>query len=258
MQRIISDFPIDEKTLENYEQSLAVLCRYFPPLITSLFATARRSFDGNLEWWSEREGQPILLNALPATEQAMLQEKCLLRQEAIRQLAEELARRGEPALAERLHTLLKQTPQLSCYGINGEPVQEIVTKDSSGDKAVQRDLSLTWAADLPAENQLTAGSWWGPKPEGDVPGVSVEAKVAESLKLKLGDLMTFTIAGVNREARVTSLRSINWDNFQPNFFMIFHPPYFIIRVIFKKFTWLCHIVLSSALNQQYLYTLTTV
>ena len=56
-----------------------------------------------------------------------------------------------------------------------------------------------------------------------MPGVSVEAKVAESLKLKLGDLMTFTIAGVNREARVTSLRSINWDNFQPNFFMIFQP-----------------------------------
>jgi len=30
-------------------------------------------------------------------------------------------------------------------------------------------------------------------------------------------------AGVNREAQVTSLRSINWDNFQPNFFMIFQP-----------------------------------
>ena len=122
MQRIISGTPIDEQTLENYEQSLAVLCRHFPPLITSLFATARRSRDGNLEWWSEREGQPIPLNALPATEQALLQEKCQLRQEAIRQLAEELARRGEPALAERLRTLLKQTPQLSCYGINGEPV----------------------------------------------------------------------------------------------------------------------------------------
>jgi len=101
MQRIISGTPIDEQTLENYEQSLAVLCRHFPPLITSLFATARRSFDGNLEWWSEREGQPIPLSALPATEQALLQEKCQLRQEAIRQLAEELARRGEPAVMLR-------------------------------------------------------------------------------------------------------------------------------------------------------------
>ncbi|MGE6106252.1 hypothetical protein [Aeromonas sobria] len=122
MQRIISGIPIDEQTLENYEQSLAVLRRYFPPLITSLFATARRNRDGNLEWWSEREGQPIPLNALPATEQTMLLEKCQFRQEAIRQLAEELVRRGESALAERLHTLLKQTPQLAYYGINGEPV----------------------------------------------------------------------------------------------------------------------------------------
>ncbi|MDD1019808.1 ABC transporter permease [Pseudomonas sp. TNT2022 ID1048] len=107
--------------------------------------------------------------------------------------------------------------------INGEPVREIVSKDSSGDRAVQRDLSLTWAADLPAGNRITEGNWWSAQPADAVPGVSVEAKVAQSLKLKLGDQLTFTVAGVNREARVTSLRNINWDNFQPNFFMIFQP-----------------------------------
>lgn len=107
--------------------------------------------------------------------------------------------------------------------INGEPVREIVTKESSGDRAVQRDLSLTWATDLPAGNAITEGAWWPAQPPDDLPGVSVETKVAESLKLKLGDHLVFTVAGVNREARVTSLRSINWDNFQPNFFMIFQP-----------------------------------
>ncbi|KAF0865482.1 ABC transporter permease [Pseudomonas sp. LD120] len=107
--------------------------------------------------------------------------------------------------------------------INGEPVREIVSKDSSGSRAVQRDLSLTWAAKLPSGNSITEGHWWATQPEDAVPGVSVEAKVAQSLKLKLGDQLTFTVAGVNREAKVTSLRSINWDNFQPNFFMIFQP-----------------------------------
>lgn len=107
--------------------------------------------------------------------------------------------------------------------INGEAVQQIVSKDSAGDRAIQRDLSLTWAADLPAGNKLTAGSWWSGQPSDDVPGVSVEGKVAESLKLKLGDHMVFSVGGVNREAKVTSLREINWDNFQPNFFMIFQP-----------------------------------
>ena len=129
----------------------------------------------------------------------------------------------------RLHELQAQAAPIypvvpgRLISINGEPVQEIVTKDSSGDKAVQRDLSLTWAADLPEGNELTAGQWWSAQPPQGVPGVSVEAKVAESLKLKLGDHLMFTVAGVNREAQVTSLRSINWDNFQPNFFMIFQP-----------------------------------
>ncbi|APC18272.1 ABC transporter permease [Pseudomonas frederiksbergensis] len=107
--------------------------------------------------------------------------------------------------------------------INGKPVQGIVSKDTEGDRAIQRDLSLTWAAELPAGNSITAGSWWSAQPTGEVPGVSVEGKVAESLKLKLGDHLIFTVGGVNREAQVTSLRKINWDNFQPNFFMIFQP-----------------------------------
>jgi putative ABC transport system permease protein len=107
--------------------------------------------------------------------------------------------------------------------VNGEPVQEIVSKDSAGDRAIQRDLSLTWAADLPTGNKLTAGNWWAEQAPDEIPGVSVEGKVAESLKLKLGDHMVFTVGGANREAKVTSLREVNWDNFQPNFFMIFQP-----------------------------------
>ena len=107
--------------------------------------------------------------------------------------------------------------------INGEPATEFVTKDSAGDRALQRDLSLTWAADLPAGNVVTAGAWWPQQPPDDVPGVSVEGKVAENLKIKLGDRLVFSVGGVNREAKVTSLREINWDNFQPNFFMIFQP-----------------------------------
>lgn len=107
--------------------------------------------------------------------------------------------------------------------INGEPVRQIVSKESSGDRAIQRDLSLTWAAELPAGNTLTAGSWWSEQPADALPAVSVEAKVAESLKLKLGDRLLFSVGGMNREVRVTSLRAVNWDNFQPNFFMIFEP-----------------------------------
>ncbi|MFK8330774.1 ABC transporter permease [Pseudomonas sp. BJa5] len=109
--------------------------------------------------------------------------------------------------------------------INGQAVQQIVSKESTGDRAVQRDLSLTWAADLPAGNALSDGQWWQTAPSDDnhLPGVSVEAELAQSLKLKLGDRLTFSIGGQQRQALVSSLRTVNWDSFQPNFYMIFQP-----------------------------------
>ena len=107
--------------------------------------------------------------------------------------------------------------------INGEPVRELVSKDTQGDRAVRRDLSLTWAQDLPSDNTLTAGTWWDALPTGGLPGLSVETQLAESLGLKLGDRLRFNIGGLEREAQVTSLRDVHWDNFQPNFYMIFQP-----------------------------------
>ncbi|MFV3405252.1 ABC transporter permease [Pseudomonas sp. NY15463] len=108
--------------------------------------------------------------------------------------------------------------------INDQPVRQSVSKESTGERAVQRDLSLTWAAEMPQGNALTAGSWWQQAPSPDaVPGVSVEAQLAQSLKLQLGDLLTFDIAGQQRQARVSSLRTVHWDSFQPNFYMIFQP-----------------------------------
>ena len=96
-------------------------------------------------------------------------------------------------------------------------------KESQGERAIRRDLSLTWSADLPKDNHLVAGQWWHERAEAELPGVSVEAELAESLQLKLGDQLSFTIGGLTREARVTSLREVNWDSFQPNFYMIFEP-----------------------------------
>lgn len=106
--------------------------------------------------------------------------------------------------------------------INGEPVRQLVSKESQGERAIRRDLSLTWAQELPSDNRLTAGQWWTGA-QGDLPGVSVEAELAESLQLQLGDQLSFTVGGLTRDVRVTSLREVNWDSFQPNFYMIFEP-----------------------------------
>ncbi|WP_372874015.1 ABC transporter permease [Pseudomonas sp.] len=107
--------------------------------------------------------------------------------------------------------------------INGEPVRQIVSKESQGERAVRRDLSLTWAADLPVGNQLLAGDWWSASTADDLPGVSVESELAESLQLQLGDRLRFNVGGLDRDARVSNLREVDWNSFQPNFYMIFEP-----------------------------------
>lgn len=106
--------------------------------------------------------------------------------------------------------------------INGEAVKRNVSKESEGERAVSRDLSLTWSAELPAGNVVQSGRWWDGQAH-EVPGVSVEAKLASSLSLKLGDMLTFNVGGLERQARVSSLREVEWDSFQPNFYMIFEP-----------------------------------
>lgn len=107
--------------------------------------------------------------------------------------------------------------------INNQPVRDIVTKDSQGERAVSRDLSLTSSAEMAADNVLTGGQWWPADITSDARLVSVESELAESLGLELDDLLTFVIGGQIVEARVSSFREVNWDNFTPNFYMVFSP-----------------------------------
>ncbi len=104
--------------------------------------------------------------------------------------------------------------------INGVPVQKVVSKDSQGDSATHRELSLTYTNDLPEDNKITEGSWWADNKAGLV---SVEHKLAESLKIKLGDTLQFVVGGQPLTATVSSIRSLRWETMKPNFYMIFSP-----------------------------------
>jgi putative ABC transport system permease protein len=104
--------------------------------------------------------------------------------------------------------------------INNTPVQQIVSKDSQGENATQRELSLTWTQELPEDNKITAGSWWQDAQTGKV---SVEQKLAKSLKIKLGDQLAFTVGSQQFMATVASIRELHWDTMKPNFYMIFSP-----------------------------------
>lgn len=83
-----------------------------------------------------------------------------------------------------------------------------------------RELNLTWLADLPASNKISAGQWFSSESKGQV---SVEQEQAERLQLKLGDTITFAIGGEQFDATVSSFREVDWNSLQPNFFMILSP-----------------------------------
>ena len=105
--------------------------------------------------------------------------------------------------------------------INNVAVQQIVSKESEGERATRRDLSLTWAVTPPSDNKLVAGSWW----EADAPKnlVSVEEKLAKNLGIKVGDVLSLTVGSQQFTATVNNLRSLRWDTMKPNFYMIFSP-----------------------------------
>jgi len=71
---------------------------------------------------------------------------------------------------------------------------------------------------LPEENQISAGQWWTESKAGLV---SVEKKLADNLKIKLGDELSFSVGSTEFKAKVASVRALRWDSMKPNFYMIF-------------------------------------
>ncbi len=104
--------------------------------------------------------------------------------------------------------------------INDVPVTKIVSKDSQGESATHRELSLTYTSKLPEDNKIIEGRWWATKQGGLV---SVEKKLADSLKIKIGDRLLFIIGGQELTATVSSIRSLQWETMKPNFYMVFSP-----------------------------------
>ena len=106
--------------------------------------------------------------------------------------------------------------------INDTPVADMEFDDKRGQRWVQRERNLTWAAGLQQGNDVLAGSWW--EVQANSAGqVSVENEFASELGLKLGDKLGFDLSGERVDATVTSLRKVRWDSFRPNFFMVLSP-----------------------------------
>lgn len=88
--------------------------------------------------------------------------------------------------------------------------------------ALRGERGLTYAATLPAGNSLVAGQWWPADYTGE-PLVSVDEELARAAGLKIGDYLTVGVLGVERQARVASLRQIDWESMGFNYVLVFSP-----------------------------------
>lgn len=101
--------------------------------------------------------------------------------------------------------------------VNGREVAPASYADSRAQRLVEREFNLSYSAEPPPHNEIVAGRWVG----GAADAVSVEEGLAQTLQLKVGDSLRFDIAGQPREARITSLRKVDWGSMRVNFFVMF-------------------------------------
>jgi putative ABC transport system permease protein len=105
--------------------------------------------------------------------------------------------------------------------LNGVPVEKVeVAPDSRW--VLAGDRGLTYTDSVPGASAIVEGKWWEKGYSGP-PLVSFDNELAKGLGLKLGDNVTVNILGRNIDAKIASLRKIDWESLAINFVMVFSP-----------------------------------
>lgn len=94
-------------------------------------------------------------------------------------------------------------------------------EDPRAEQLASREFNLSHATVLQSDNRILAGAWWGEA--GAAPQFSIEQGVAETLGISLGDEIGFLVSGRELSAPITSVREVQWDSFNVNFFVISSP-----------------------------------
>lgn len=101
--------------------------------------------------------------------------------------------------------------------VNGRSITPDDFADERAKRLVDREFNLSNTAVKPPHNDIVAGRWT----EGEAGAISVEEGIARQLGLALGDTLRFDMAGVAMDARITSLRKVDWGSMHANFYVIY-------------------------------------
>jgi putative ABC transport system permease protein len=106
--------------------------------------------------------------------------------------------------------------------LNGTPIGKLQLEGDRAKAFAEREQNLSWASDLQSDNKIVSGRWWTEADAGRKL-VSVASGYSEELGIKVGDTLSFDVAGEPLDAEVVSIREVQWDTFRPNFFLVFSP-----------------------------------
>ena len=101
--------------------------------------------------------------------------------------------------------------------VNGNTVTPDSYTEERAQRLVDREFNVSFNANPPEHNAVVAGTWQAEETDG----LSIEEGIAKTLKLKLGDSLRFDMAGVLHEARITSVRRVDWASMRANFFVMY-------------------------------------
>ncbi|WP_080990219.1 ABC transporter permease [Comamonas testosteroni] len=101
--------------------------------------------------------------------------------------------------------------------VNGKAVSPEDYEEDRAKRLVDREFNISTAETMPDHNQIVGGRWQA----GEQGAISMEEGIAKTLGLELGDTLRFDIGGEQSEARITSLRKVDWSSMRANFFVIY-------------------------------------
>jgi putative ABC transport system permease protein len=105
---------------------------------------------------------------------------------------------------------------------NGQSINPEMFTEERAKRLVSREFNLSSTAVMQADNTLLQGRWWRAD-EATAPLLSLEQDIATALNVKLGDKLTYDIAGSKITLTVTSIRQVEWGSMRANFFAVTPP-----------------------------------
>lgn len=122
-----------------------------------------------------------------------------------------------------IETVPTMRAAITAYGPEGDMIVVAELDElPEGAWALRGERGITYAEDLPEGNVIERGEWWPADYAGE-PLVSVDAELAGIIGLEVGDMLTFTLLGVERSARVANIRRIDWESLGFNNVFVFSP-----------------------------------